>query len=307
MSAVLRPGEVVQRNAALGLRFWDAAAATSTIDGLLVEVYPRANPNARARALPNPSGVYVAHRLPQLAAFEFDDSQPAGQPWIEAANASPPLMHGYRIEVSDPAGRYLPIAFDAELPARGLFDWLAPWISPPQAVIWPGDGGSPPQWLIERIPLFSAPGRAPPSPLAVVYAQMREAGSGQVAAWSLLAVNIAGQRCGIGLADREGRVAVMFAYPEPPRAPLASPPAERADFAWTVELDAYWAPLSPPSTPPAVPDLAQVLMQLATPCAVVDSLSSPAPRRRLDYRRALTARTEGQNAADASWLLLSTA
>ncbi|MGO4774745.1 hypothetical protein AB4084_04355, partial [Lysobacter sp. 2RAB21] len=58
--------------------------------------------------------------------------------------------------------------------------------------------------------------------------------------------------------------------------------------------------------PPPVADLAQVLMQLATPCTVVDSLSSPAPRRRLDYRRALTARTDGQSAADASWLLLYT-
>ncbi|MEH6413448.1 hypothetical protein [Pseudomonas sp. CGJS7] len=307
MSAVMGQGEVLQRNAALGLRFWDVAAATTAIDGLVVEIYPRSDPFARKRALPNPSGIYVAHRLPLLAAFEFDDSQPAGQPWIDAASGSPPLLRGYRIEVSDPQGRYLPIAFDAELPVRGLFDWLAPWISPPQALLWPGDAGSPPQWLIQRIPLFSAPRRAPPSPLAVLYAQMRETGSNRVAAWSLLAVSIAGQRRGIGLADREGRVAVMFPYPEPPRAPLASPPAERADFAWSVELEAYWSPLSPPPEPPLVPDLAQVLMQLSTPCTVLDSLSSPAPRRRLDYRRAMTARTEGQGAADASWLLLSTA
>lgn len=307
MSAVLRGGEVLQRNAALGLRFWDAAAATSAIEGLLVEVFPRANPAARKRALPGPSGIYVAHRLDLLSAFEFDESEPAGEPWVRAETASPPLTRGYRIEVSDPAGRYLPIGFDAELPARGVFNWLAPWISPPQALVWPGDAGSPPQWLIERIPLFSTPNRAPPSTLAVVYAQLREAGSGRIPAWSLLAVSIGGQRCGIGLADRAGRVAVMFAYPEPQRAPLASPPAERSDFGWTVELEAYWSPTSPPLEPPPVADLAQVLMQLATPCTVVDSLSSPAPRRRLDYRRALTARTEGQSAADASWLLLSTA
>lgn len=313
MSAMLRAGEVVQRNAALGLRFWDIAAATSLIDGLRVEVFPIARPQARRRATANPSGVYVAHRVDGLAAFEFDTAEPAGQAWNDAAQTSPAQGGRYRVEVSDPQGRYLPIAFDADLPARGLFSWLAPWMSPPQPILWPGDATSPPQWLIERIPLFSAPSRPPPQPLAVVYAQLREAGSGRIPAWSLLAVDIDGARCGLGMADAEGRVAVMFPYPEPPRALLASPPQARSDFRWTVELSAYWSEVSPPlpatvdpSTPDrSIPDLGEVLGQLAAPRAVIDSLSSPAPPRRLDYRRPLTAKTEGQDAADASWLLLS--
>lgn len=305
MSAVLRPGEVVQRNAALGLRFWDVAAATSLIDGLRVEVYPIARPQARKLASANPSGVYVAHRVDGLARFEFDPAQAAGQPWIDAASSSPPPNGRYRVEVSDPQGRYLPIAFDADLPARGLLSWLAPWMSPPQPIVWPGDAASPAHWLIERIPLFSAPSRPPPQPLAVVYAQLREAGSGRIPAWGLLAVDIDGARCGLGMADREGRVAVMFPYPEPPRAVLASPPQARSDFRWTVELSGYWSEPSPPQPPPAMPDLGEVLGQLAAPRALIDSLSSPAPPRRLDYRRPLTAKTEGQDAADASWLLLS--
>lgn len=307
MSAVLREGEVVQRNAALGLRFWDVAAATSLIDGLKVEVYPLTRPTARKPALPNPSGVYVAHRVDGLASFEFDASADPMQAWSDAAAASPPLSGRYRVEVSDPQGRYLPIAFDADLPARGVFSWLAPWMSPPQPILWPGDTASPPLLLIERIPLFSSPSRPPPQPLAVVYAQLREAGSGRIPGWSLLAVDIDGVRCGLGMADREGRVAVMFPYPEPPRAVLASPPQARSDFRWTLELSAYWSTTSPPLEPIAsIPDLAQVLGQLAAPCDVIDSLSSPAPPRRLDYRRPYLAKTEGQNAADASWLLLST-
>jgi len=88
---------------------------------------------------------------------------------------------------------------------------------------------------------------------------------------------------------------------------LASPPQARSDFRWTLELSAYWSTTSPPLEPIAsIPDLAQVLGQLAAPCDVIDSLSSPAPPRRLDYRRPYLAKTEGQNAADASWLLLST-
>ncbi|MGO1003078.1 hypothetical protein [Lysobacter sp. CA196] len=306
MSAVLFEFEVLQRNAALGLRFWDMATASSVIDGLVVEVYPRNAPNARKRALPNPSGIYVAHRVSGLIDFEFDDREPVDQPWIEALSASPPAS-GYRIEVSDPFGRFLPLAFDAELPARGLFSWLAPWISPPQPLALPGTASSPPQLLIERIPLFSAPSRPLPQPLAVTYAQLREAGSLRVPAWSLLAVDIDGAPRGIGMADRDGRVAVIYPYPEPPRTPLSSPPEARSDFRWTVELSAFWSPDSPPTEPAAIPDLAQVLAQLATPCTVIDSLSSPAPPRRLEYRRPMTARTEGQPAADASWLLVSTA
>jgi hypothetical protein len=59
--------------------------------------------------------------------------------------------------------------------------------------------------------------------------------------------------------------------------------------------------------PSDVPDLGDVLAQLASPRAVIDGLVSPAPPRRLEYRVPMTARTEGQPEADASWLLLSPA
>ena len=146
-----------------------------------------------------------------------------------------------------------------------------------------------------------------PEPLAVVYAQMREIGVGRAAAWSLLAANIDGMPAGLGMADGQGRVAVMFPYPEPPRAPLSSPPEARSDFRWLVDLTAFCTPASPTVAAPDIPDLADVLGQLASPCTVIDSMSSPAVPRRLDYRVPMTAKTEGQPEADASWLLISTA
>jgi hypothetical protein len=311
MSAGLR--DIVQRNVALGLRFWDVAAATSLVDGLVVEVFPQANPHARRHALPNPSAVYVAHALAGLRAFEGHetrDDDPVDEPWRAAREGSPPLAAGYRIEVRDPRGRFLPIAFDADLPARGLLSWLAPWLSPPQPIALPGASPSSPQVLLDRIPLFSAPSRPTPEPLAVVRAQMREAVGGRVAAWALLGVEIDGDVVGLGLADREGRVAVHFPYPEPPRTPLSSPPEARSDFRWIVGLTAYASSSSPPVPPsevPVIPDLADVLAQLASPRAVVDGMVSPVPPRRLEYRVPMTARTEGQPEADASWLLLSPA
>lgn len=306
MTPVLRPLEVLQRNAVVGVCFWDMAAATSVIDGLVVEVFPRANPLARKRALPNSNGIYVAHGVSGLHDFEFDAAEPAEQPWINAGRSP---MRGYRIDVRDPFGRFLPLAFDADLPVRGLLSALSPGLSLLLPTVLPGGTGSPPQWLTERIPLFSTPSRPVPHPLAVVYAQLRKQASSSIPAWSLLGVVMDGALRGLGLADRQGRVAVMFPYPEPPRMPLASPPEARSDFRWTVQLSAFCATASPApgQEAPDIPDLVEVLAQLATPCAVIDSVLSPAAPQRLNYRVPLTARTAGLPPADASYLMLSTA
>lgn len=297
--------ERVQRNAALGVRFWDTATQSSAIEGLLVEVYPRANPHARTVARPNPGGVYVAHEVRGLRDFEFDDRDPA-QLWSVVAKA-------YRVEVRDPEGRYLSVAFDADLPARGLFAWAAPWLSPPfspplsppQAVVLPLTSGSPPQFLLDRIPLFSAPSRPVPDPLAVVYAQLRDAASGRDGAWWMLGVSIGGIERGLGLADGNGRVAVMFPYPEPPRPSLASPPQPHNDFTWELELAAFGELPSPPMPAPLIAELAEVLASLAAPRAVLDSGLSPSSPLRLAYRQPVVARSAGSPPDQASFLLVS--
>jgi hypothetical protein len=295
--------ESVSRNAPLGLRFWDVATATSTVYGLNVQVFPRQNPRARTIAHVNRSGVYVAHQLPlsfppSPRDFEFSDSDPDVL-WSAA------VSRAYRVEVNDPTGRFLPIAFDADLPARGLLMWLAPFLSPPRPVALPGEPGSPPPLLIERVPLFSAPSRPVPEPLAVVYAQIRELGTGRDAAWSLLTVAIDSSVRGIGLADAQGRIAVMFPYPEPPRMSLASPPEARNDFTWQLALSAFWLSASPPTRVPAAADLADVFASFSTPRTVIESTVSPALPLRLTYREALTARTAGTAGADASLLFVS--
>jgi hypothetical protein len=289
----------VARHAALGLRFWDAAEATSAIDGLLVEVFPRTNPLARSRAYVNRSGVYVAHALPGLREFEFSDAEPDVL-WLTAT-------HRYRVEVRDPFDRFLPFAFDADAPARGLFTWGAPWFSPPQPIVFPGEPGSPPQLMLERIPLFSAPTRPLPDPLAVVRAQLREFGTDREAAWTLLGLSIDGEARGLGLADMHGRVAVIFPYPEPPRMSLVSPPEARNDFTWQVDLTAYVPPhASPPTLPvPDIADLGDVFAALANPRAVIESIVSPALPLRLTYRQPLTVRTAGAMGDGAAFLFIA--
>ncbi len=296
MSAV-RILERVARHAALGLRFWDIATGSDVIDGLLVEVVSRANPRSRTVAHCNRSGVYVAHGVPGLRDFEFDNGD-AADVWSAATRTC-------RVEVRDPQERFLPVSLDADLPTRGLFTWRAAWLSPPQPIAFPGASGSPPQLMLERVPLFSTPSRPVPEPLGVVYAQLREQGSNRDAAWSLLGVSIDGVDRGLGLSDQSGRVAVMFPYPEPPRISLVSPPEERNDFTWQISLNVYRSAVSPQAHAPALADLADVFSSLTAPRVVIESDSSPAPPLRLTYREPLTVRTAGRVGADASYLFFS--
>jgi hypothetical protein len=136
---------------------------------------------------------------------------------------------------------------------------------------------------------------------------LRELGTRQEAAWSLLGVAIDGRMQGLGLSDRHGRVAVIFPYPEPPRMSLASPPEARSDFTWELELTAFVPLLPPPPEPvPEIPDLAEVLGALGTPRGVVLGSASPPMPLRLGYRQPLTVRTAGMTGADASNLWIST-
>ena len=287
--------ERLTRTAPFGVRFWDVAARTSLVDGLLVEVFRRANPDARRIARANPSAIYVAHDVPGLADFQSSGAGP-NELWGTPAD-------DYRVEVRDPYGRFLPIAFDALLPMRGLFTWLAPWFSPPVPIALAADEGSPPQPMLARVPLFSAPSRGV-TDIAMVYAQLQDAATGAPGAWYLLEARVDGRPRGLGMADADGRVAVMFPYPEPPRR-LISPPVNRDDFTWELELVAYGVTTSPPRPVPNVPDLAEVLATLDTPRDVIVPTDSPAASLRLAYRQALTVRSGGAAGADASLLLVA--
>lgn len=316
MTAVL---DRAQRNAALGLRFWDLAGATAQVPGLEVRVglrppSPGLAPGplpAMRRAEPTRSGAYVAHRVPGLAAFENQVATDA-ELWAPAPSSppTPQALQACRVQVRDPLGRFLPLDFDADLPTRGWFSWLAPWLSPPQALPWPvprpGVAGSPPEAMVQHVPLFSAPSRPVPATQAVLYAQLLDSGSRMPAAWTLLAVSIEGRRTGLGLSDAQGRVGVMFPYPEPPRQQLASPPEARDDFSWPLALQAFGTPPSPlGATVPDHADLATVMEQLNQPRAVIESLLSPSLPLRLDYRVPLTLRTAAAPPADASFLFLA--
>ena len=260
--------ERTTHRAPLGLRVWDIATDSHLIDGLEIEVM---RGTRSTRAFVNRSGIYCALGVPELIK-QFELNADDKKAW-----ETEPLC--YQIKVRDPANRFLPFIFDADLPADGLFNWLAQWKSPPQSF----------KLLTDLIPLFSSVSRPVPNTFAVVRAELREfqtVETKQPAAWSLLTVSVNGIVQGIGLADKEGRVAVLFPYPKQLQRTLGS-----NDFSWNIELTAYYKPWK---EIPEIPNLNDLLERLDSPRTLFRSTVSgeELPLQQLKYRVPLTARTE---------------
>ena len=240
--------------APLGLRFWDQVSGRTIGDGLLVTAYPETQPYRRVQAFSNPSGIYVLHHVPGLREVEtgqgdqgFWDHHPPQSPFV--------------LEVVDRERRFQPFLLRLALPVRGVFNWQLP------------AGESPPADML-GVPLYSAPNRVVPAAMAVLRADLWDPRGGPdrtggPAAWAVLAAHVPGQPIVRGIADAQGRVALIFAYPElvtnvlasPPLASPLSPPEGGTALrqqAWSITLQAAYEPQDPI---PALPNLDKVLAQ----------------------------------------------
>ena len=229
-----------------GARFWDAATRRFIGDELRLRAYPRGATYARAiEGFANKSGVFLLAGLPGLRALENGAGD--AEYWAGIGQPPNPPRLPFRIEMEDLAGRFLPYWFDADLPKQGLYSTAAG---------------------VSSMPLFSAPARPVPAALAVVRAQLRIAGTGKPAAWAIVRVDCEGERVCTGLSDREGRVALMFAYPEPlpkhlaaPPPPPPPPPPAVAQKEWTIALEARYTPRADDEPVPHVESLERILAQ----------------------------------------------
>jgi len=246
----------------LGLRFWDAVADAQIHGTLRVRAWPLPARRPVVDAFRTVSGVYAFQDLPGLIDVERPPSPPPPP-------ASPLVTRPFVVEVQDLARQFLPVAFNVDLPHRGLF-------LPPLA----GSPGGP----LPGFYLFSSPVRTLAPGVAVVRAEMVDAATGRRAPWALVRVTVAGQGDRWGLADEAGRVAVQFPFPlispgfgqlfaSPPG--TASPPGPPvAERSWEVAVAVFWEPsrLAPlPGT--ELPDLAQIFQQ--APADVLSSGGSP--------------------------------
>jgi len=232
--------------APLGLRFWDAVSESVVGESLIVYASSTDVPPRRIRAFMNPSGIHVFRDLPGLR--EFENGTGGAAFWAEH-----PPRHEFIIEVEDRMRQFQPFSFRVRLPVRDV-------------LLWECDSSRSPSTPVAAVPLFSTPNRAVPGGFAVIRAELWDAVTESPAAGAMLEAVLPASSPVRGLADREGRVAVIFPYPEPPPETFASPPASPPhgagmsmfSQAWDVELRAYYAPRLPT---PAIPDLCDALMQ----------------------------------------------
>jgi hypothetical protein len=227
--------------------------------------------------------VFVLHDLPGLRASALG----AGDApfWV-----SPPAAGVFTFEVVDRLGRFLPFQFEAPVPTRRLFTETC------------GLPPAPPDDLVEGIPLFSTPARIVPPGTAVARADLWDTVADAPAAWAVLEVGEPGGQVVRGIADREGRVAVLLPYPEPPWHGSSPPPGGRSlsDQTWSLDVAVRYSPHegSPPLPDPASgipPDLCTVLRQRPGTLLAGASPAAPLTSATLAFGRELVMRTTGRH------------
>ena len=239
---MIEPFHLLERQtwiAPLGVRFRDASTGALVRGGLRVIAYPDAHRLQWTRAVANHSGAYVLHHAWGMREFELGVRN---EPFPE----SPPPRHRYTIVVNDEERRFLPTRFEADLPTVGFFQWTP---AGARTTVDPIDGS---------VPLYpSILGPFPPG-MAVLRAELYESSSEEIngvrvnkpAAWAMIEAHFNGRLLGRGIADGQGRIALVFAYP-PPRdsvrvggSPLGVGTA-RLPFLkqeWTIQLHAFYQP-----------------------------------------------------------------
>lgn len=266
----------------VGVRFWDAALDAQVREGLRVRAWPAAGARPVREAYRTASDVYALRDLPGLVSYE----RPSGAP----ETLSPPAGVRFVLEVVDRHGRFLPVAFDTDLPpaAPGLL--LSPEVSSPSV-------GAPGGFL-----LFSAATRGIPAWFGAVRGELRRAEDGLAAAWALVRVTdpLGGRHH--GLADEAGRFAVLVPYPDFTEL-LASPPVGPAakglqSASWEVRLEVDYSPGDQTALPgTAVPSYLSLLTQ--APATIWDRPPAdggselPDWLGELGYGRPAIAHTEG--------------
>ena len=273
--------------APLGLRFRDVVTGSFVGDGLKVTLYAPNKPATKVQAFANRSGVYVAHHAPGLLDFEYG----AGDAdfWNNL-----PQKKGFVIAVTDSERRFQPFQFTAELPERGIFNWVSP-------------RGASPLPSVTSIPLYSSPVRNVPAGMCVLRADLWDATHDVPAAWAVLEAYTDSQLVARGIADDKGRIALIFPWPaprpfaigSPPNSPVSSPPAATGrpltEQVWLITLRALYAPSGPPpdlpgefGPEPQLPDLSIMLSQHEALLWVDAARTEPLGEVSLHYGRAPT-------------------
>lgn len=241
----------------LGIRFWDPALDQQIRGGLRVHGRRRGR-RQTVDAVRTDRDIYVFHHLPGLRDVINSVGGNTGE--------SPLPTRDYVIEVEDLHRRFNPIAFGVSLPLpyRGLFMV--------GEVASPGD-------TFHGVHLYSAPTRTVARTFGMLHAQMIDTQSGGPAAYAVLEVEFFDGSLATGVADENGRVAVVA--PLPPlmegfaSSPATGPGRPLQMQSWDLRVAARYQPGALEDLPDTtLPDYGGIVQQDYG--AIVRTISSPA-------------------------------
>ena len=278
MTLVLVSPDRFVRHVPLGFAFRDASDLSLVGDELKVRITDAGRPFRTAVLGPTPSSTWMTPRLPGL------DAELA-----ETPAAWPAKARTFHVAVDDPFRRFLPIRFDAKLPARGRFVWPG-WAALDQAKIGPLlPADAPVAYVPDYLPLFPSMTRAISVSRAMVRAQLAERqadGSDKAAAWAAMTVTVAGKIIALGIAGANGSIAASGGYPALPSQTPAEAAKGRDEVTWDAEIAVYWDELTDD-----LPDLGAILGQLSSPARIAlkqFGKTDPLPAQPLTLGRPLT-------------------
>jgi hypothetical protein len=235
--------------APLGIRFWDQVAGLLVADGLHAEAWPEDAPSRRVGAIRTPSGILAFRNLSGLRYHEWPDT-PGGA-------GSPAQSRAFVVEVRDARGRYVTTAHRIELPLE-------------ETALYPAEPASLADDVATGVPMFPSAGRAPLPGVFSMRAELFDVSSEAPAAHAVVVATPVEQGSNpsepfYGVADGEGRVVVMGAYPPVEVDLTGSPPAGAAalhDQTWAFSVSVRYAPTQAPVLAGAVtPDQRDIFQQ----------------------------------------------
>jgi len=237
----------VSRVAPFGVRFLDTVTRSTVGDGLVVTAYRTSQPDRRFAASLNQANTFVLQNVPGLSELEFG----AGDP-VYWDNLPAPME--FTFEVSDRYRRFQPFSFTANLPHRQAFTLTCD--SPLEA--------------FSGVPLFSTAARSIPGGFGVIRAELHDIDEYDdrthtyaPAAWAVLEAYYDGEFMARGVADQQGRLVLIFPYPEPINPPIVSPPGggrkALAAQQWPIDLIWRYIPIAAD-----IPHVCDVLSQSIT-------------------------------------------
>ncbi len=238
--------ESVSKKTLLGIRFWDPALDAQIQDGLRVTLTPIENLRQVNTAFRTKSGVYAFNNVPGMHLYEAFAS--------EAEEVSPPETKRFILDVVDSRRQFSAVSLlvDLPLPYDGLF--------------LVDDNAGSPSTAPKGFNLYSSINRTASAQHTFVRGELIDRISDEPAAHALVRVQTEDEFSWYGLADAEGKFAIMMPYPLISSSFGSSPPTTDGtrlfQRTWDIDVAVMYEPLNQDLIDGALqPDYSSILSQ----------------------------------------------